>query len=259
MRARRWFGLGWFALSALTAGCESGDADSCGGPTSDFPYCGDEDQNGGLPDDGVGAEAPAVGDPIDLDGDGQSDGRAVDTDGDGEADGVDTDGDGAAEAPLPPVPDGGVCAASPPPCDGVVIPLGVQGSSGHAELAINSVALQYITADAPQTLLTFLGAAAGEPIAIEAPLAARSSGAKAEVVPAGTYEGTELTTFRVLSCEDSSPLEASVEVFEHEEVGITEPSGLLRGVLRVSETGWSLEVPFEISQACARRSLVLTD
>ena len=43
----------------------------------------------------------AVGDEVDLNGDGIIDGMAVDSNGDGIADGVDTNGDGIADQPLP--------------------------------------------------------------------------------------------------------------------------------------------------------------
>jgi hypothetical protein len=44
----------------------------------------------------------AVGDPVDVDNDGKTDGEAVDTNNDGVPDGVDTDGDGDVDEPLPP-------------------------------------------------------------------------------------------------------------------------------------------------------------
>ena len=47
------------------------------------------------------ASLPSVGDMVDLDGDGKTDGTVVDVDGDGVPDGVDTNGDGTVDEPLP--------------------------------------------------------------------------------------------------------------------------------------------------------------
>ena len=71
---------------------------ACSGSTkqaSDANVDGESDA-GEQPDEPI-----HVGDPVDLDGDGNLDGEAVDTNGDGQADGVDTNGDGTADAPLP--------------------------------------------------------------------------------------------------------------------------------------------------------------
>lgn len=49
----------------------------------------------------IGDQVIRVGDPVDLNGDGQPDGVAVDSDGDGKADMVDTNNDGIGDEPLP--------------------------------------------------------------------------------------------------------------------------------------------------------------
>lgn len=256
MGVTRCLWLGLLGFSLLPLGCTS-DSDSCGGPTSDFPFCDDGEPSSGNP--GEGSEPPSVqvGDPVDVDGDGKPDGRAVDSNADGEADGVDFDGDGAADVPLPgrdagvPMPDAG-CLVKPLSCRGSETPLSATGTAPAGEIRIDSVGLTYEQAFTPLTLLEFHGSVAGEPLAIRAGLFPRGDVDPLHVVPPAVYASPPLgnNTFEQLSCAASSALSAEVVVLEHSEVGLTSPSGILRGELRLKQPGFQLSVPFEITQGC---------
>ncbi len=90
--------LGLFACGGAS---KSGTGDNNGENAGD---------NGGAANGGA-SSGVNVGDPIDLDGDGQKDdGVAVDENGDGKVDGVDTDGDGKVDEPLPSGSGGGTTA-----------------------------------------------------------------------------------------------------------------------------------------------------
>src|SRR4029077_4373371 len=112
--------LTWICLlcGTLMAGCAAEKRPSDGADI-------DDELDASIDLDGGDSEQVAVGDPIDVNGDGTNDGEAVDTNGDGIPDGVDTDGDGDVDAPLPgnTIPVARVAAAPMPTSDaGVLIP-----------------------------------------------------------------------------------------------------------------------------------------
>jgi hypothetical protein len=94
--------------------------------------CGDSGSGDGTMSGAFGAGAGySIGDPVDLNGDGRTDGYAIDTNNDGVADAVDTNNDGLGDAALPAKPNGSNGGASGGGDTGVTPPMTSGGTNGQ--------------------------------------------------------------------------------------------------------------------------------
>jgi len=254
-------GLGVLALWFATSGCTK-DADSCGGPTSDFPFCDKSSED--APPASRGPFKP--GDAVDLDGDGTADGVAVDGNDDGQADGVDTNNDGASDEELPLPRDGGVPAEGGASCDlgagycvGEATKLDITGQSPPGAIHVDGVELQYTTGLVYTTELRFLAELDGERVILSATLPGSTGDQPSPAAPAGVYTSGKPdsgVSFQFSSCAEAqvsrAELAATLEVFEHSELSTSKAGqGSLKGELRVQQMGWALTVPFTLGQACS--------
>lgn len=255
-------GLGIVALWLSSSGCTK-DADSCGGPTSDFPFCGDK----GSEDAPPASRGPfKPGDPVDLDGDGTADGVAVDGNDDGQADGVDTNADGSGDEELPSPGDGGAPGEGGASCDlgtghciGETMKLDITGQAPQGAIHIDGVELHYTTGVLHTTELKFLADLDGERVTLSATLPGSTGEPWSPAAPVGVYTSGQPdagVSFELNSCAEAqavrAELAATLEVFEHSELSTSKAGqGSLKGELRVQQTGWELRVPFTLDQACS--------
>jgi len=255
-------GLGVLALLLSSSGCTK-DADSCGGPTSDFPFCGDKSSED-APPASRGPYAP--GDQVDLDGDGASDGVAVDGNDDGKADGVDTNDDGAPDEELPAPGDGGVPGEGGPSCNlatdyctGEAAKVDVTGEAPLGAIHVDGIELHYTTGLVYTTELKFLAELDGERVTLSATLPGITGDQSSPAAPVGVYTSGKPdsgVSFDFNSCAEAqvsrAELTATVEIFEHSELSTSKAGqGSLKGELRVQQMGWELTVPFTLDQACS--------
>ncbi len=239
----RWVGAGLLTAFLSVGGACVNQDDSCGGPTSDFPFC-DDDRG---PDDGEGASGDNGG------------------------------GGGKDPVTSPPATDGGAGDAGtcepalPIACEGVITPLEVQGQCHLGPVTVTGVALMYSVSAAPEpgmglryaASFDFTALIAGERAVIRAaagylskPGAATRPGSYGWGAPDPDAHASAFS-----SCpEPALELRAGITIHEHAPVSLAPGgSGVLRGELRLLEPGWDLTVPFEIHQACRETAAAPSD
>ena len=227
------------ALLLLAASCVGSD-DSCGGPTSDLPFCGGDDDRS--PDDGEGSGEPGTSNPPPA-GEPEAPSDA------GASSGADDDGADDAAAG-----DAGVCSpVEPVKCMGASSEITAAGQSPVGPVAVSSLAISYLTGMLPGTRLSFDATISGQPGRLEANLLFAAGASP--VAPAGTYlalpGGPSEVQVSLSGCGLAAPsLAARIEIYEHDRVALDGTSGVLRGALVITEPGWDLTIPFETHQAC---------
>ncbi len=204
---------------------------SCGGPTSDLPYCDHEDSDP-TQEEGVTGGSTGGGNT----GNGSPPGAA--------------DSDAGVS-----IEDGDVsCVPEPVKCFVAPTPLAVEGTSPEGAVTIASVSLDYISAYKDPMLLRFDALIAGRPQSLR--IAPQGEPEAEQVVVPGSYVTGSADPGHALDvqfgCFDNPVrLAATLDIFEHTRVSMTQAGlGMLRGELRVTEAGWGLTIPFVIDLAC---------